>query len=61
MSRPTGRETFVPAIPVGGRMLKKVIALAAVAAAGFAVYSRMTGAREERDLWNEATSAPDLR
>jgi hypothetical protein len=42
-------------------MLKKIVVLAAIAAAGYVVYSRMTGAQEERDLWNEATSAPDLR
>ncbi len=41
-------------------MLKKALVLAAIAAAGYAVYSRMNGAREERDLWNEATAAPDL-
>ncbi len=42
-------------------MLKKLIVLAAIAAAGYAVYSKFTEAQEERDLWNEATSAPDLR
>ncbi len=42
-------------------MLKKLALLAAIAAAGYAVYSRVTQAQEERDLWNEATSAPDLR
>ena len=42
-------------------MLKKLALLAAIAAAGYAVYSRVTAAQEERDLWNEATSAPDLR
>jgi hypothetical protein len=42
-------------------MLKKVLLLAAIAAAGYVAYSRLTQAKEERDLWNEATSAPDLR
>jgi len=42
-------------------MLKKLVLLTAIAAAGYAVYSRVTHAQEERDLWNEATSAPDLR
>ncbi len=45
----------------GGHMLKKLLVLAALAAAGYVVYSRVNGAQEERDLWNEATSAPDLR
>ena len=42
-------------------MLKKVLLLAAIAVAGYVVYSRVTQAQDERDLWNEATSAPDLR
>jgi hypothetical protein len=42
-------------------MLKKVLLLAAIAAAGYVAYSRITQAQDERDLWNEATSAPDLR
>ncbi|MCU0263368.1 MAG: DLW-39 family protein [Candidatus Nanopelagicales bacterium] len=42
-------------------MLKKALLLAAIAAAGYVAYSRFTQAQEERDLWNEATSAPDLR
>ena len=42
-------------------MLKKMLLLSAIAAAGYVVYSRVTQAQEERDLWNEATSAPDLR
>ncbi len=42
-------------------MLKKVLLLAAIAAAGYVVYSRVTQAQDERDLWNEATAAPDLR
>jgi hypothetical protein len=42
-------------------MLKKVLLLAAIAAAGYVAYSRVTQAQEERDHWNEATSAHDLR
>jgi hypothetical protein len=42
-------------------VLKKLLVLAAIAAAGYAVYTKVTEAQEERDLWNEATSAPDLR
>ena len=42
-------------------MFKKVLLLTAIAAAGYVAYSRLTQAQEERDLWNEATSAPDLR
>ena len=42
-------------------MLKKILLLAAIAAAGYVAYSRVTQAQEERDLWNEATAAPDLR
>ncbi len=42
-------------------MLKKVLVLAALAAAGYVAYTKVTEARQERDLWNEATAAPDLR
>ncbi len=42
-------------------MLKKLLVLGAIAAAGYVAYSRFTEAQQERDLWNEATSAPDLR
>jgi uncharacterized membrane protein YebE (DUF533 family) len=42
-------------------VLKRLIVLAAIAAAGYAAYTRYSQAQEERDLWNEATSAPDLR
>jgi len=42
-------------------MVKKLLVLAAIAAAGYVVYGRVTQAQDERDLWNEATSAPDLR
>jgi hypothetical protein len=42
-------------------VLKKLLVLAAIAAAGYVAYSKVTQAQEERDLWNEATAAPDLR
>jgi hypothetical protein len=42
-------------------VLKKLVVLAALAAAGYVVYTKVTEAQDERDLWNEATSAPDLR
>jgi uncharacterized membrane protein YebE (DUF533 family) len=42
-------------------VLKKLLVLGAIAAAGYVAYSRFTEAQQERDLWNEATSAPDLR
>ncbi len=41
-------------------MIKKLIVLAAIAAAGYVAYSKFNSAQQERDLWNEATSAPDL-
>ena len=42
-------------------MIKKLIVLAAIAAAGYVVYTKVTQAQDERDLWNEATATPDLR
>jgi hypothetical protein len=42
-------------------VLKKLLVLAAIAAAGYVAYAKVNQAQEERDLWNEATSAPDLR
>jgi hypothetical protein len=42
-------------------MLKKLLVLAALAGAGYIAYSKVTEAQQERDLWNEATAAPDLR
>ena len=42
-------------------MLKKLLAIAAIAAIGYVVYTKVTAAKDERDLWNEATAAPDLR
>ncbi len=41
--------------------MKKLLALAVVAAAGYVVYRQVTAGRAEADLWTEATSAPDLR
>ena len=41
-------------------MVKKLLVLAAIAAAGYVAYSKFTQAQEERDLWNEATASPDL-
>lgn len=41
-------------------MFKKLIVLAAIAAAGYVAYNRANRAQEERDLWNEATSSPDV-
>ncbi|MGB8020456.1 MAG: DLW-39 family protein [Candidatus Nanopelagicales bacterium] len=41
-------------------MFKKLLVLTAIAAAGYVVYNRATQAQEERDLWNEATSSPDV-
>ena len=40
--------------------MKKLLVLAAIAAAGYLAYSKFTQAQEERDLWNEATASPDL-
>lgn len=42
-------------------VLKKVLVLAAIAVAGYVTYAKVTASRQERDLWNEATAAPDLR
>ncbi len=41
--------------------MKKLIVLAALAAAGFVVYRQISASQAEQDLWTEATSAPDLR
>jgi hypothetical protein len=43
--------------------VKKLIVLAAAAAAGYAVYRKVQADRAEHDLWNEAIndSALDLR
>ena len=41
--------------------MKKLIMLAALAAAGYVVYRQIPASQAEQDLWTEATSAPDLR
>jgi hypothetical protein len=41
-------------------MLKKTLFLAAVGIAGYLAYQKFNGAKEERDLWTEATTPPDL-
>ncbi|MFP5220494.1 MAG: DLW-39 family protein [Actinomycetes bacterium] len=41
--------------------MRRSIALAGVVALVTAVLRRRRAAREERDLWTEATSTPDLR
>ena len=41
--------------------MKKLIMLAALAAAGYVVYRQISASQAEQDLWTEATSAPDLR
>ncbi|GAB3312526.1 DLW-39 family protein [Epidermidibacterium keratini] len=41
-------------------MLKKIL-LAAVAAAGIAGYRRQAAAKNEQQLWREATTAPDAK
>ena len=41
--------------------MKKLIMLAALAAAGEVVDRQLSASQAEQDLWTEATSAPDLR
>jgi hypothetical protein len=41
--------------------VKKLLAVAVVAAIGYVVYRQLSASRAEQDLWTEATSAPDLR
>ena len=41
-------------------MLKRILLLVAVAGAGYAAYVKFSSAKQERDLWNEATATPDL-
>jgi hypothetical protein len=46
----------------GGFGVKKVLVLAAAAAAGFAVWRKIQNDKLEQDLWTEATNeAADLR
>ena len=42
-------------------MWKKLLILAGVLAVGAVVAQKMRAASEERALWHEATTAPDLR
>ena len=57
---PLGASHVVPRF-AEVHMFKKLLGLAAIGAAGYVVYTKVTQAQEERDLWNEATSTPDLR
>ncbi|MEY5145117.1 MAG: hypothetical protein RL745_484 [Actinomycetota bacterium] len=41
--------------------MKKLFGFAALAAIGVAVWRAVTGRKAEAELWEEATSAPDLR
>lgn len=40
--------------------MKKLLIVAAVAAAGYLIYRQVMASRAEEDLWTEATNAPDL-
>ena len=52
------RRWFDSSLP---RMWKKVLVLVAVVGAAAYVAKRVKAASEERALWHEATTAPDLR
>jgi hypothetical protein len=41
--------------------MKKLFGLAALAAIGVAIWRAVTGRKAEADLWEEATTEPDLR
>lgn len=41
--------------------MKKLLLLGAIAAAAYVVYRQVSANQAEKDLWNEATSEPDLR
>ncbi len=41
--------------------MKKLLLLAAVAAAAYVVYRQVSAGQAEQDLWNEATADPDIR
>lgn len=41
--------------------MKKMLFICAIAAAAYVVYRQVSANQAERDLWNEATSEPDLR
>lgn len=42
-------------------MWKKILLLVAVAGAAAVVAKKMKDASDDRELWHEATTAPDLR
>jgi hypothetical protein len=42
-------------------MLKKILLLVALAGAAVMIAKKVKDANEERDLWHEATTSPDLR
>ena len=42
-------------------MWKKILLLAAVLGVGAVVFKKVKDANDERELWHEATTAPDLR
>ena len=42
-------------------MWKKLLVLAVVAGAAAMVFKKVKSANDERALWHEATTAPDLR
>jgi hypothetical protein len=42
-------------------MWKKLLLLVVVAGAGAIVFKKVKDANDERELWHEATTAPDLR
>jgi hypothetical protein len=42
-------------------MFKKVVLLVAIAGAAVLVAKKFKDASDERELWHEATTAPDLR
>ena len=41
--------------------MKKLLLVAALAAVGYVVYTKVQSSKAEQDLWSEATAAPDLR
>lgn len=42
-------------------MLKKLLIVASVAGAAFLVVKKVKASSDERALWHEATTSPDLR
>jgi len=41
--------------------MKKLIIIGVIAVAAYVVYRQVSANQAEKDLWNEATSEPDLR